>query len=254
MPEISDLSNKVAVVTGAGQGLGEFVARTLAARGASILLTDVNAATGEAVAENLRASGAVAEFAVHDVADEGAWRAVIDMCADRFGKADILVNNAGIIDFAPIEEMSVDSFDRVMRINVRGTFLGCKMILDLMRAAGGGAIVNVSSMAAMIAHMPGSAAYGTSKGAVRTLTKAVAIDYVKYGIRVNSIHPGSMATPFAIPFLENPETRAAVLGRTPMGRPADPVEIARAVAFLVSEDASYMTGSELVVDGGWIAS
>ena len=254
MPEISDLANKVAVVTGAGQGLGEFVARTLAARGASILLTDINAATGEAVARDLRASGSEAEFAVHDVAEEGSWKDVIGLCAARFGKADILVNNAGIIDFAPIEEMSVNQFDRVMRINVRGTFLGCKLILGLMQAAGSGAIVNVSSMAAMIAHMPGSAAYGTSKGAVRTLTKAVAMDYVKYGIRVNSIHPGSMATPFAVPYLENEETRAAVLGRTPMGRPAEPVEVARAVAFLVSADSSYMTGSELVVDGGWIAS
>lgn len=254
MTDTFDLSNRVAVVTGAGQGLGEFVARTLAARGAKILLTDINAATGEAVAQDLRAAGAEAEFAVHDVADEGSWQTVIDLCGTRFGKADILVNNAGIIDFAPIEDMGVDQFDRVMRINVRGTFLGCKMILGLMQTAGKGAIVNVSSMAAMIAHMPGSAAYGTSKGAVRTLTKAVAMDYVKYGIRVNSIHPGSMSTPFAIPYLENEETRAAVLGRTPMARPAEPVEIARAVAFLVSDDASYMTGSELVVDGGWIAS
>lgn len=254
MPEISDLANKVAFVTGAGQGLGEFVARVLAARGASILLTDINAVAGEAVAQDLRASGLDAEFAVHDVADEGSWHEVINFCAARFGRADILVNNAGIIDFAPIEEMGVDQFDKVMSVNVRGTFLGCKLILRLMQTAGSGAIVNVSSMAAMIAHMPGAAAYGTSKGAVRTLTKAVAIDYVKYGIRVNSVHPGSMATPFAIPFLENEETRAAVLGRTPMARPAEPIEIARAIAFLVSADASYMTGSELVVDGGWLAS
>jgi len=254
MSQTSDLAGKVAVVTGAGQGLGEFVARTLAARGASLVLTDINAATGSGVASDLRALGSEAEFVRHDVADVPSWDDVLGLCDSRFGKADILVNNAGVIDFAPIEEMSVDRFDKVMRINVRGTFLGCKMILNLMRAAGGGAIVNVSSMAAMIAHMPGSAAYGTSKGAVRTLTKAVAIDYVKYRIRVNSVHPGSMATPFAIPFLENPETRAAVLGRTPMARPAEPVEIARAVAFLVSEDSSYMTGSELVVDGGWTAS
>jgi NAD(P)-dependent dehydrogenase (short-subunit alcohol dehydrogenase family) len=109
-------------------------------------------------------------------------------------------------------------------------------------------------MAAMIAHMVGAAAYGTSKAAVALLTKAAAIDYVEHNIRVNSVHPGSMATPFAIPYLEDPETRPAVLGRTPMARPADPAEVATTVAFLASDEASYMTGSELVVDGGWLAS
>jgi len=247
------LQGKVALITGAGQGLGEHIARILAERGASVILTDIAADTGESVAADLRNSGSEAIFVRHDVADEGDWAGVMDTCSDRFGKIDILVNNAGVIEFATLPEMETEVFDRVMRINVRGPFLGCKLVLPLMKAAGGGAIVNISSMAGNIANMPGASAYSTSKGAVRLLTKAVAIDYVDFGIRVNSVHPGSIATTFAKPFLDDPEMRPLVLGRTPMGRPAEPVEIARAVAFLASDEASYMTGSELVIDGGWTA-
>ena len=249
----SDFAGKVAIVTGAAQGMGEHIARQLCARGASVVLTDVKQETGQRVADDLRASGHVAEFMAHDVSREEDWNAVLESCVKRHGKVDVLVNNAGVIEFAPLDEMPVDLFDRAMQVNVRGTFLGCKLVLPAMRTAGGGAIVNISSIAAHVAPYVGAAAYSASKGAVRALTKAVAIDYVQHGIRVNTVLPGATDTPATHSYLEDPALRPLVLGRTPMCRPAQPEEIARAVAFLASSDASFITGSELVVDGGWTA-
>jgi NAD(P)-dependent dehydrogenase (short-subunit alcohol dehydrogenase family) len=244
---------KVAIVTGGAQGIGEHVSRLLCALGATVLITDVKAEIGEGVAADLRSSGYDARFVSHDVAREDSWNALVTSCMESHGKVDVLVNNAGLIYFVPMEEMPNELFDRIMSVNVRGTYLGCKLVLPGMRATGAGSIVNVSSIAGLIAVNVGSAAYSASKGAVRALTKAVAIDYVQYGIRVNAVLPGSTDTPTTHPFLESPELRHLALGRTPMGRPAQPVEIARAVAFLASDDASFMTGSELVVDGGWTA-
>jgi NAD(P)-dependent dehydrogenase (short-subunit alcohol dehydrogenase family) len=249
----SSFDGKVAIVTGAGQGLGEQIARLLAARGAAVLLTDINSEPGERVAAEVRAAGGRAVFATHDVSSEEHWRAVIALCVERFGGLHILVNNAGLVELGSLEELAVEVFDRVMRVNVRGPFLGCKLVQPAMHAAGGGSIINISSLSGLIANIPGAGAYSASKGAVRLLTKAAAVDYQRFGIRVNSVHPGTIATPITIPYLTNPEFRPIVLGRTPMARPAEPIEIARAVAFLASDEASYMTGSELVVDGGWSA-
>jgi NAD(P)-dependent dehydrogenase (short-subunit alcohol dehydrogenase family) len=244
---------KVAIVTGGAQGIGEHISRVLGALGATVLIADVKVESGEGVAADLRSSGYPARFVSHDVVREDSWDALVASCLESYGKVDVLVNNAGLIDFVPMQDMPTALFDRIMSVNVRGTYLGCKLVLPAMRAAGAGAIVNVSSIAGLIAVNVGSAAYSASKGAVRALTKAVAIDYVQYGIRVNAILPGSTDTPTTHPFLDNPQLRHLALGRTPMGRPAQPVEIARAVAFLASDDASFMTGSELVVDGGWTA-
>jgi NAD(P)-dependent dehydrogenase (short-subunit alcohol dehydrogenase family) len=252
-PPPTDLAGRIAVVTGAGQGLGRDIAHVLAARGATVVVAELNAKSGQAVADELSACPSPGLFVPHDVSEEPAWRVLVDVCMGRFGKVDILVNSAGLVELAPAGEMDVAVFDRVMRVNVRGVFLGCKAVLPAMRAAGAGAIVNVSSIAGMIANLPGGSAYCASKGAVRLLTKAVAIDYVSYAIRVNSVHPGCIATPMTKPYLDDPALRSLALGRTPMGRPAQPREIARAVAFLASDEASYMTGSELVVDGGWVA-
>jgi NAD(P)-dependent dehydrogenase (short-subunit alcohol dehydrogenase family) len=244
---------KVAIVTGGAQGIGEHISRLMCALGATVVITDVKDEIGEGVAANLRSSGYDARFVSHDVAHEESWNSLVASCIERHGKVDVLVNNAGLIDFVPMEEMPAALFDRIMSVNVRGTFLGCKLVLPAMRATRAGSIVNISSVTAMIAVNVGSSAYSASKGAVRALTKAVAIDYVQHGIRVNAVLPGSTDTPTTHPFLENPELRHLALGRTPMGRPAQPIEIARAVAFLASDDASFMTGSELVVDGGWTA-
>ena len=255
MSHVDSLAGKVAVVTGGAQGLGEFFARARAARGASIIITDVREEQGEAVAADLRSAGHKADFLVHDVATEAGWHDVLGGCDKRHGKVDILVNNAGLIDFIPLEDLEIDFFDRMMSVNVRGVFLGCKLVLPLMRKAGKGAIVNVSSISGMIANAVGATAYSASKGAIRTMTKAVAMDYLPYDIRANAILPGSTDTPTTRPYLhsEDPQMRKLALGRTPMGRAAHPSEIAHAVAFLASDESSFMTGAEVVVDGGWTA-
>lgn len=250
---VGSLTGKAAIVTGAGRGLGESIARLLASRGASVLLGDINAEAGEAVASDISAEHSRALFSEHDVSKEGHWRAIVALCVERFGRLDILVNNAGVVEFGPLESMTIEMFDRALNVNVRGVFLGCKLVQPAMSAAGGGSIINISSVAGMFANIRGAGAYSTSKGAVRLLTKAAALDYSAYNIRVNSVHPGAILTPLTAPALADANTLPRVLGRTPIGRPADPIEIARVVAFLASDEASYMTGSEVVVDGGWSA-
>ncbi len=249
----SILDGKVALVTGAAQGIGEAAALALGQRGARVIATDVNVERGEATVSSLRSRGITAEFQPHDVSSEPEWISVVAAAMRLFGKVDILVNNAGLIEVKHIDDMPIEQFDRVMSVNVRGVFLGCKHIWPAMKVAGGGSIINMSSVTGIIASSDGSAAYSTSKGAVRLLTKAVARDYIDRNIRVNSVHPGGVQTPTVEPFLADPATTLAVIGRTPMKRIGQPSEIAAVIAFLASDESSYMTGSEVVVDGGWLA-
>lgn len=250
----SQLEGCVAIVTGAGRGIGETIARLLAERGAAVMLTDIDAYEAERAADELARAGYQALSCYHDVGSENDWARGIARTLEGFGKLDLLVNNAGIADVAPFEDIDPEAFDRVIRVNVRGTFLGCKMVQPAMVAAGGGAIVNMSSVSGVIANMPGAGAYITSKGAVRLMTKAAAVDYAKYRIRVNSVHPGTVSTPMTTRYVEaHPDIGSHMIARTPLGRAAEPIEIARAVAYLLSEEASYMTGSEVAVDGGWAA-
>jgi NAD(P)-dependent dehydrogenase (short-subunit alcohol dehydrogenase family) len=248
------LNGNIAIVTGGAQGMGEVHAKVLAEKGAIVILTDVDVARGEAVAQAIGAAGGTATFIRHDVAREEDWNAVIAAVTAQYGKVDTLVNNAGILIRIPIEELSVEDFDRLHAINVRGTFLGCRAVIPAMRAAGGGSIINISSMSGNIANMPGMAGYCATKGAVRMLTKAAAVDLARYNIRVNSVHPGTIATPMTASYYADPDLRRLVLGTTIMERPGEPREVSEVVAFLASAGSSYMTGSEVAVDGGYTAA
>jgi NAD(P)-dependent dehydrogenase (short-subunit alcohol dehydrogenase family) len=241
------LKDKIAIVTGAGRGIGAAIAQRFAAEGAHVCIGDVEQKAGEALESEIRARGHSATFAPLDVTDAAAWQAVVDSLADKHGGVDILVNNAGIYRRHPLEDISEDEWDQVMAVNAKGPFLGAKAVLPAMRRRGGGAIVNISSTAGVRASI--AAHYGASKGAVRLLTKSIAGTYARDKIRCNSVHPGPVETEMGYAAL--PEgVRDERLGRVPLRRFAAPAEIANAVLFLASDEASFITGAELLVDGG----
>ena len=241
------LEGKVTLISGGARGIGAAMSTRFAAEGAHVCIGDIEDAAGIALAETIQAAGQDARFMRLDVIDSAAWQAAVDALVADFGGVDILVNNAGIYDRRPLEEISEESWDHVMGVNAKGPFLGAKAVIPAMRMKGGGSIVNISSTAGI----RGSVAshYGASKGAVRLLTKSIAGTYAKDGIRCNSVHPGPVETEMG--YAAVPEAvRAERFGRIPLGRFADPSEIANAVLFLASDEASFMTGSEMVVDGG----
>ena len=242
----ADLRDKSALVTGAAHGLGRAAIRMLAARGASVVICDVDTEHGERLAAELRSSGHSARFLPLDVAAEGDWVRVAQSVAGELGGLHILVNNAGIIARRGIMEATLQDWQRVMNVNVTGAFLGIQRLAPIMRDCGGGAIVNVSSTAGLIAHH--DAAYTASKWALRGLTKAAALDLVEWNIRVNSVHPATIATDLtdAAPEGHLEANRFAI----PMGREASPEEVAEVVLFLASDQSSFMTGAEIAVDGG----
>ena len=243
------LESKVALVTGGATGIGAAVVRRFVAEGASVAITDINEEAGSAIAAEL---GERTRFWQHDVSSEQGWSDVVAAVTAAFGRIDILVNNAGIYARRTIDEVSADDFDRMMAVNVKGTFLGIKAVLAAMRAAGGGSIVNLSSVAGLIGS--GIATdYNASKGAVRLLTKSIAIQCAKDGIRCNSVHPAPIATPMGFASMPEGELREQRLKEIPMGRFGTPEEVANAVFFLASDESSFTTGSELVVDGGLTA-
>ncbi|MDH0746944.1 glucose 1-dehydrogenase [Pseudomonas sp. GD03842] len=247
------LDGKVVVITGGAQGLGESHSRLFAELGAHVVITDVETGAGFRLAQELTGMGYVANFQELDVSDEANWGRVIEQVLGQHRRIDVLVNNAGIYLRTQLEEISAQQFDKVMAINVKGTFLGCKAVAPVMRAQGGGVIVNTGSIAAMVANLDGEVAYCASKGAIKMLTKAVASDLAKDNIRVNSVHPGVVKTPMAADFFKDPQLAKQLLGTTLMERAAAPAEISQAIAFLISDSASFMTGSDLVVDGGFTA-
>ena len=253
MQEHEPLKGRVSIVTGGAQGLGKATAHLLAERGSIVVVADRNDESGKAVAASIRDGGGEAVFEHLDVSDEAQWEALVARIMASFSKVDVLVNNAAVALFALMNEMSVEMFTRITDVNIKGVFLGCKHVLPAMRVTGAGSIINVSSVAGMVANMPTTSAYAASKGAVRLLTKGVAHDYARHNIRANSVHPGGMLTEMAIAVHDNPETRHLVVGGALNDRAADPREVAMAIAFLASDDASYVNGSELVVDGGWLA-
>lgn len=247
------LNGKVAIVTGGALGLGRSHSIRLASEGATVVVTDINEKEGRQTVSLIEQAGGSALFLRHDVAKEADWISVTEQTVSRYGKIDVLVNNAGILLLKTIQDTTVEEWDRMFSINTTGVFLGCKSVLSGMKKAGGGSIINVSSIVGYVG-FPGAAAYVATKGAVRLLTKAAAVDFAPYKVRVNSIHPGFVKTEMTKDILSDPGIEKAALGPTLLGRAADVSEISNAVLFLASDESSYMDGSELVIDGGYTAA
>jgi NAD(P)-dependent dehydrogenase (short-subunit alcohol dehydrogenase family) len=243
------LDGKVALISGGARGQGAVEARMFCAEGAQVLFGDILDEEGAALEKELRDGGADATYVHLDVTSEDDWLAAVALAETRYGKLNVLVNNAGILIRKTIEETTEEDWDRIMAVNVKGVFLGTKTAIPAMRRAGGGSIVNISSVAGLVATRD-SAAYSATKGAVRLFTKTIAIDHVKDGIRVNSVHPGPIKTDMIREMVANEDVWRDRLTRLPMARAGEPEEIAYGVLFLASDESSYMTGSELVMDGG----
>jgi NAD(P)-dependent dehydrogenase (short-subunit alcohol dehydrogenase family) len=244
------LAGKVALITGGGSGIGLEAARLFAAEGAMLLLVDADAAKGEAAAREIGA--ATAAFVRADVSRAADVEAAIAQAESRFGALHVLFNNAGIFpdgDGLP-EETEESVFDRVIAVNLKGVFFGCKYGIPALRRAGGGSIVNTASFVALMGAATAQIAYTASKGAVLAMTREIAVAHAKQGIRANSLCPGPVNTPLLAQLLAQPAARARRLVHVPMGRLAEAKEIARAALFLASDESSYVNGATFVVDGG----
>ena len=243
------LENKVALISGGARGMGAVEAKLFAEEGAKVIIGDMLEEEGRKVEAKINEAGGECVFVSLDVSSEEAWQNAVNEAVSRYGKLDILVNNAGIYRAHNVEETTSDEWDKVMDINAKGVFLGTKHAIPAMRDAGGGSIVNISSVAGLVGSRATSA-YNASKGAVRLLTKSTAIQYASDGIRANSVHPGTIETPMTEGFLADPSMRQDRMDRTPIGRLGKPEDVAYGALFLASDEASFMTGSELVIDGG----
>ncbi len=246
------LDGSIGIVTGGAQGIGAATAQRLAREGATVIVTDVLDDKGHALATSLALEGHGVSYRHLDVTDEAAWEALVSEVRAEHGRLSFVVNNAGIGTLEGVEDETVEGWQRTTDINQKGVFLGMKHGGRAIRESGGGAIVNLSSIFGAVGGFGGSIAYHASKGAVRLMTKSAAIAWAKQGVRVNSVHPGFIDTPMIEQVKDSP-VGEVLTASTPMGRLGRPEEIAAAIAFLVSDDASYMTGSEVYVDGGWTA-
>ena len=247
------LDGKVAIVTGAAHGMGESEALIFAREGATVVVADLDQAAGEQVAAKITGNGGTARFARLDVADEGQWEAVVRDTVAAYGRLDILVNNAGISGSSGSDVTSTTLWDSIMDVNAKGVFLGMKHAVPAMRRSGGGAIVNISSISGFVGQDRLHMAYNASKGAGRIMTKSGAVQYARDGIRVNSVHPGFMPPMRTSTVSADPAWRKPFLDAVPLRREGRVEEVAHAVLFLASDEASYITGTELVVDGGFLA-
>jgi NAD(P)-dependent dehydrogenase (short-subunit alcohol dehydrogenase family) len=261
------LPGKVAIVTGGASGIGEETAHLFALHGASVVLCDVQEDLGRSVAHEITDGGGVAEYRSLDVCSEDQWTALIADVERKYGKIDILGNIAGIsgrpagmtvqasgvMTGMALADQTLESWNRIMEVNSTGVFLGTKHVIPAMQRAGGGSIINISSICGIVGSFA-NAAYHASKGAVRIFSKSAALQYAKDQIRVNSVHPGFVDTPMARPGLLGNESGKARMDATPLGRFGKPIDIAYGCLFLASDESAWMTGSELVIDGGMTAN
>ena len=248
------LDGKVAFISGGARGMGAAEARLFAKEGAKVAIGDVLDDQGRQVEAEINESGGACVFVHLDVTSEANWHEAVAVTTSRFGGLHVLVNNAGIsVVSSLVEETSEADWDRVMDINAKGVFLGTKVAIPEMRNSGGGSIINISSQYGLVGAIDSTPQYQASKGAVRTLTKLTALQYAKEGIRVNSVHPGPIATPMNERRRSDPNAYQSMLSRVPLGRFGQPDDVGCAVLYLASDESRFVTGSELVVDGGWVA-
>ena len=250
-------SNKVVIVTGAGRGIGRACAEAFAAEGAAVVVADIDADAGNGTANAINASagatGGSAIFVACDVGDAAQCGAVVDATLEWGGRLDVLVNNAGIVKSGDFLELSEADFDAVLRVNLKGAFLmGQAAARAMVGRKAPGAIVNMSSINAQVA-IPTQVPYVVSKGGMNQLTRLMALALADKGVRVNAVAPGSIATEMLQSVMSDEAARRTILSRTPLGRPGEPAEVARVVLFLASEEASYVTGEVVTVDGGRMA-
>jgi NAD(P)-dependent dehydrogenase (short-subunit alcohol dehydrogenase family) len=247
------LKGKIALITGAAQGIGAEIARRFAAEGAAVFVCDLQAEQGQATVSDIEKNGGKAYFQPLNVTDEASWQAALEAVVKTCGRLDILVNNAGINIREPIEEMKVENFDTMLAVNVKGPFIGIKHAIPIFRKGGGGSIINMSSICGLVGHKYTTEAYTITKGARTLMTKSVGVRYAKDNIRCNSLHPSTVHTPLVDILFKDPQKKAERLGEVPLGRLATAGDVAAAALYLVSDEAAFLNGVALPVDGGLTA-
>jgi len=247
------LAGKVAIISGAASGMGAATARRFGKEGAKVVVADMLEDEGRKVAADIVTANGVATFMALDVTNEADWTRVVDDTVAQYGRLDIMVNNAGISGSAVADLLDTEAWDRLLAVNGRGVFLGTKHAVLAMKKSGGGSIVNLSSISGNAGQTITHMGYNASKGAVRTLTKSTAVQFGADGIRANSVHPGLMPPMRTSGATADPEVRAKMLQGVPLRRAGEVDDVANAILFLASDEASYITGAELYVDGGYLA-
>jgi cyclopentanol dehydrogenase len=248
------LKGKVALITGGARGQGAAEAKLFAKEGAKVVITDILDNEGKKTEAEITETGGKCLYMHHDVTNSKDWETIVSKTVEHFGKIDILLNNAGIAVWGTNDDTSEEIWDSVMDVNAKGVFLGTKYVIPEMKKNGNGSIINVSSISGIIGQPAIQPVYNASKGAVRIFTKSTAVQYGKYGIRANSIHPGGVDTDMIAHLTEDDERQQRIKETVPLQRIADPIEIAYGALFLASDESSFMTGSEMVMDGGVTAS
>ena len=248
------LEGKVALISGGARGQGAVEAQMFAAEGAKVVIGDILDDAGKQTEAQLRELGYDCTYVHLDVTSESDWHNAVQAAVSAYGKLDILLNNAGILIRKNIEDTTETDWDRIFAVNAKGVFLGTKAALPALRASGGGSIINISSTAGLVGSPNGSASYTATKGAVRLFTKSTAIQHAREGIRCNSIHPGPIETDMIADTLNDPDNLALRMQRLPLGRVGKPSEIAYGAIYLASDESSFVTGAELVIDGGTTAA